>query len=167
MEEIDLYFLYSSLAIQSDGKIIIVSVCEPDWPSSNRRVGCAVRINSDGSLDSSFGSGGIVTKSIGPSLNSFDAAVIQRDGKIIVGGTSYDEFLNSSRFTVLRFNQDGSLDSGFGKSGVVSASPGRSFNGVNALAIQNDGKVVVAGQSKFGEGFRFAVVRLQTHRLNG
>jgi uncharacterized delta-60 repeat protein len=99
------------------------------------------RYNSDGSVDSGFGNGGIVLQPIG----DLQALIIQADGKLVGAGYSYYH-----PFVLARFNNDGSLDSGFGNNGtVLSQFPWLSCYKVSgwfsALAIDADENLVVAG----------------------
>ena len=151
---VDLEGEASSVAIQSDGKIVVAG-------SERPRIFLA-RINNDGSPDSAFGSDGTVTTTIGSRLDSADSVAIETDGKIVVGAFTYNKNLSKSKFAVVRYNRNGSLDTSFGTSGKVTTSPGSGFNSVNAIAIQTDRKLIVVGQSQFGGNWRFAVVRYRT-----
>jgi len=114
------------------------------------------RYNTDGSPDLGFGSGGQVRTAF------FDDAVysqaqslaVQGDGKIVVAGNAYNQSLLSSVFAVVRYNPDGSLDSGFGSGGKAAASflatascPWRSDDYGNSVVLDGNGKIVVAGYS--------------------
>jgi uncharacterized delta-60 repeat protein len=99
----------------------------------------------DGDLDPGFGVGGIVTTDF---LRGGDdhakAVVIQKDDKLVVAGG------NSGKFAVARYNPDGSLDTSFGNSGRVTTAFGTSNSSAEALALQSDGKIVVAGFTRNG-----------------
>jgi uncharacterized delta-60 repeat protein len=134
----------TAVALQADGKIVVVDSAPTDGGFSDFAV---VRYNSDGTLDTSFGTNGVVET---PPPFFTDAAakavVIQPDGKIVVGGhtsTSGGGF----RFAVLRYNPDGHLDPSFGSGGKVfdNFGPGFSFEDVRAIALQADGKIVATG----------------------
>jgi uncharacterized delta-60 repeat protein len=123
-------------AIQSDGKILVAG----QVPSSQNlgQVGLA-RYNTNGSLDASFGTGGIVSTSQSGSI--FGIAVLS-DGKIVVGGAGV--------FTVnaLRYNSNGTLDTTFGTQGIASVrpfAPNAFIASSGGLALQTDGKILVAG----------------------
>jgi uncharacterized delta-60 repeat protein len=99
-----------------------------------------------GQLDPSFGKGGIVTLDFGNQINidiaSANAIAVQSDGKIVVCGG----IPSSSGFPVAalaRFDSNGTLDKSFGNAGVVS-TPQLGSN-LNAINIQEDGKIVAAG----------------------
>ncbi len=117
-----------------------------------------VRYNADGSLDSSFGGGGIVTTDFGDSDNIFGIAVTA-GGKITAAGGTIGA--SPGDFAVARYNSDGSLDSTFDGDGKTTTdfSAGSDDLG-NGLVVQPDGSTTVAGIA--GSGFAttaFAVVR--------
>ncbi|MEH2022998.1 DUF4347 domain-containing protein [Nostoc sp.] len=118
--------------VQPDGKMILAG-----YIGNGNRDYVLVRYNSDGSLDSSFGNGGKVN-----GTNGY-AATILSDGKIVVAGTASNGTNND--FALARYNSNGSLDTSFGNSGRVLTPIGASFDRVNSIAIQSDGKIVVAG----------------------
>jgi len=98
-----------------------------------------------GDLDPTFGNGGIVITR-GNSLNHLDYALgmaIQPDGKIVVVGDGSISGLIGD-FAVVRYNTDGSLDASFG-GGIVITPVGNSQDQARSVAIQADGKIVVAG----------------------
>ncbi|MER5417886.1 hypothetical protein [Streptomyces virginiae] len=92
-----------------------------------------------GDLDPTFGGDGIVTTAI-DGFRSANAISIQADGKIVTAGVA-----GSSNDTgVARFNTDGTLDTTFGGDGVVRVDAG-GYDLANAVAVQPDGKIIVAG----------------------
>jgi uncharacterized delta-60 repeat protein len=134
----------AGVALQADGKIVV---------SGN---GFAVtRYNSDGSFDTSFGTGGKVAPSqLGTSLAY--GIVVQPDGKIVASG-------DGSEFGLARFDSSGNLDPPFGVAGKVTASFGSSDLQAHALVIQTDGKLVVAGSADNAGQNDFALVRYNTN----
>ena len=117
-----------------------------------------VRYNTDGSLDSSFGAGGIVTTDFGGSDTIF-AIALSLDGEITAAGATKSD--STGDFAVARFNTDGSLDSSFGSGGkvVTDFSAGSDDTG-NGVVVQPDGRVTVAGiAGSAPAGTAFAVVR--------
>jgi uncharacterized delta-60 repeat protein len=104
---------------------------------------------SSGALDTTFGSGGTVTTPIG-SLDADAAALaVQVDGKIVVAGLAGNAVTNVWDVALLRYNTNGALDLPFGGSntGMVITDIGSSSNYANAVALQADGKIVVAGNA--------------------
>ena len=95
----------------------------------------------DGSLDPSFGSGGRVMTDVGPDGTAW-AVALQRDGKIVAAGTG------RGVFALARYNPNGSLDQSFGTGGIVSTAVGTGDEALaRAVAVQPEGKVVVAGST--------------------
>jgi uncharacterized delta-60 repeat protein len=134
---------YSPLAVQDDGKIVAGGGGGQGGDDF-----ALARYTSDGRLDPSFGSAGSVLPGFGPSFaDSPSAVVIQDDGKIIAGG-SHSPYTGNDpthEFLVLvRLTPDGQLDRGFGAGGKVVSK--RQGGPVYGLAIQSDGKIVVAGR---------------------
>ena len=146
-------------ALQSDGKIIIAGyIIVPSLPGSNTNIGnnfAVARFNIDGSLDSSFSNDGIQTTYLGTNNDDVATAVaIQSDGKIVVTGYADNGVNFSNRdIALVRYNADGSLDNTFNYNGRLISH----FNLFGytddyddddiptAIAIQPDGKIVVAG----------------------
>jgi uncharacterized delta-60 repeat protein len=136
-----------ALAIQPDGKIVVAgtsfsasSIPGDDGPNAN--FGLA-RYNSNGSLDPTFGFGGKVTTDFG-NFDIITAIAIQPDGKIVAGGDTTNKDTNTD-FALARYNKDGSLDPSFGSGGKVVTDFVRQPDFVAGLALQPDGKIVVAG----------------------
>jgi uncharacterized delta-60 repeat protein len=116
-----------------------------------------------GDLDAGFSFDGKVTTAIGGSTDVANGVAVQDDGRIVVVGTSYDETDSENDFALVRYLPDGSLDSTFGESGKVVTDIGADDD-ANAVAIQDDGKIVVAGYSDDGDNrISFAVVRYDTN----
>ena len=140
------------VVVQSDGKIVATG-----YSDNGSNVDFAVvRYNTDGSLDTSFGTGGKVTTAVGSSNDTGRSVVMQSDGKIIVVGSS--ENLTDTDFAVVRYNTNGSLDTTFSGDGKVTTAIGSGNDGANSVVLQSDGKIVVAGVS-FETFEVFAVVR--------
>lgn len=124
----------------------------------------AARYNCDGTLDTSFGTGGVVVIPTVGSLASAQAVAIQIDGKIVLAGfISYPD--TSSDFIVVRLNCDGTLDRTFGcdRSGIVIIDFGGFTDVATAVKIQRDGRIVVGGYSDVHGGFDFALARLTSN----
>lgn len=120
-----------------------------------------VRYNANGTLDTTFGTNGVVTTDIGSGNDQAFSVVVQHDGKLVVAGTSTTENKN---FAVVRYNPDGTLDTMFGTGGVLSTRIGLGDNYGYSVALQPNGKIVVAGHTYNGKDFDIAVVR---YHLNG
>lgn len=127
----------------------------------------AARYTASGALDPSFGNAGKVTTPVsGTNWDEATAVVRQADGKLLVGGWVYEGVSSSGNFVVLRYNADGSADTGFGTAGQVItpvAANGRSDSG-RALSLQFDERVstvrvLQAGEASDAGGYKFALLR--------
>jgi len=146
----------SAIVLQSDGKILVSGGSN----ASGSTDFALVRYNSDGSLDSSFGTGGKVTTDIGTtSADQTSAIALQSDGKILVSG-AFDAGGGSYNFAVVRYNSNGTLDASFGTGGKVTTDIGtNSGDQATAMTVQSDGKILLAGYSNASGSYDFAVVR--------
>jgi len=151
----------SSVVVQPDGKIVVAGGAFPLFTfAGDFKV---ARYNSDGSLDTSFGDGGIVTTTFPAGSYASDVA-LQADGKIIAAGTVFVDFnpgeSSNTDFVLARYNPDGTADVTFGNGGQVSTD----FLGLEddafSVLIQPDGKIVVVGSANDPATFYdFAAVR--------
>ena len=134
------------VAIQSDGKIVVV-----DTHAYNRNEAqiAVIRYNPDGSLDRDFSSTQGITFYNNAYLSFATDVAIQRDGKIVVAGfRSADE--NLYDLILLRYKSNGDIDNTFGINGEVIYTTNIGFDGIDSvasLAIQEDGKILVATQA--------------------
>jgi uncharacterized delta-60 repeat protein len=138
----------SGIAIDENGKIVAGGVADSGGFIFDLAL---VRYNPDGSLDTSFGTGGKVTTNVGPgnSDDDHEDLVIQATGKILVGGSTAPTVIGvDSDFMVARYNPDGSLDSSFGSGGIVTTNTAAA-NGsdeIYDIALQSDAKLVASGE---------------------
>jgi uncharacterized delta-60 repeat protein len=140
-------------ALQPDGKIVGVGYAEP----SGSIVFELARYNPNGSLDSTFGTGGKVTTSFGAGFAYAESAALQPDGKILAGGFYYDGTLY--HFALVRYNANGSLDASFGTGGKVITSIGPTHSIGREVALQPDGKIVMGGYSFNGTTYDLTLIR--------
>jgi len=147
-----LYDAAQAVAIQTDGKIVAAGGSDngSDYDFA------LVRYNTDGTLDNTFGTDGIVITDIG-SIDYAIAMVIQVDEKIVLAGYSYIDI------AVVRYNTDGTLDNTFGTGGQVITPVGGYSDAAQAVAMQTDGKIVAAGGSSNGSDFDISLVRYNTN----
>ncbi len=132
------------VAIQPDGKIVVAGFTQGATTGLDFAV---LRYNSNGTLDTTFGKGGIVTTDFDGLDDQAADVVLQSDGKIVVGGTATIS-ANTTDFAVVRYNTDGSLDTSFGTGGKVTTFVGQ-FPTAERLALQSDGKIILVGGSGF------------------
>lgn len=154
-----------ALAVQPDGKLVLAGTAG----TGNRLAFALARYLPEGALDPTFGTGGKVTTSFkgSPSLASFLAGAyargiaIQPDGKLVVAGVASIGDLMSVRldYAVARYHADGSLDRAFGVDGTVTTQIEQNIYNVPTLALQPDGKLIVAGEARVGDKSVFALVR--------
>jgi uncharacterized delta-60 repeat protein len=151
----------SSIVIQPDGKIVVAGGAFPLFTfAGNFEV---VRYNSNGSLDTSFGNGGIVTTVFPEGSYAFDVA-LQSDGKIIAAGTLFVDFnpgdQSDTDFALARYNPNGSLDTTFGNGGTISTDFFGNEDDAFSVLIQPDGKIVAVGSANDpATYYDFAAVR--------
>ncbi|MFN3564715.1 MAG: WD40 repeat domain-containing protein [Burkholderiaceae bacterium] len=143
-----------ALALAPDGKIVVAGYS--DAGSTDRDFALA-RYNANGSLDASFGSGGKVTTAFGSGTDEAYALALAPDGKIVAAGRSHNGM--NYDFALARYNADGSLDTTFGSGGKVVTAIGAGTDEAYAIALAPDGKIVVAGVSRNGTKFDFALAR--------
>ncbi len=130
-----------AVAVQSDGRVVVAG-------SSSSGGFAVVRLNSNGSLDSGFGHGGIVSGGTYGSGVGGDASalVIDNSGRIVVVGPS-----NDGNFGIARLLADGSFDAAFSGDGRILKDFGGN-DGASAVALRADGRIFVAGTAKGGSG---------------
>jgi uncharacterized delta-60 repeat protein len=142
-------------ALQPDGKLIVTGA------NGSRLV--LARYNPDGSLDQTFGTGGLVSPIEGEGYS----VAVGSDGKILVGGSASGGGVDD--FAILRFSADGSPDAGFGTGGAAMMDVGLSAEG-RAIAIEPGGRIIMAGYVQKNDssvvGVRFALLAYQPASAN-
>ena len=134
----------TSVAVQTDGKIVVAGYCV------NGAVICVARYSATGVLDATFNTTGTVQTPVNSGTDRALGLAIQGDGKIVVSGACERPIANTPFFTqefcVVRYTTSGALDTNFNTTGFVQVAVGANFfDSGNAVAIQSDGKIVVAG----------------------
>lgn len=127
----------TAVAIQGDGRIVAAGYTN----GSGSPQFAVVRYAADGSLDPSFGIGGIVTTSLSPGGDEAWSVVIQGDDKIVVAGSA------GNAFGLARYRIDGSLDVTFDGDGIVTTVVAPNSNAFEVV-LQPDGKIVAAGSAE-------------------
>lgn len=144
----------ADVAIQDDGKIVIVG---PILVGSTLDFMIA-RLNADGTRDNSFGAAGLVTTSFGTLQDFARAVAIQPDGAIVAAG--HASAATGSDFGLVRLRSDGTFDSSFGGGGSLIVDFFAGSDGADALALQSDGKIVVAGSARNGASTGLGLARI-------
>lgn len=156
----------TSIAQQTDAKIVASGVSK-EADHEFRTIVC--RYNTDGSIDTSFGIGGKVALNylFHESINS--KLKLQSDGKILIA-TNVGDMESNYDFLLVRLNNDGSYDSGFGTNGIVITNfeTGNTGNTVRSVELQADGKIILAGECSGNDGIanqfeNFAVARYNSN----
>ncbi len=147
------------VALQPDGKIVAAGPRETD---RDVLVFSVARYRRNGTLDPSFSSDGRQTTSIGETSPAQDVAV-DADGRILVVGATTASPSSPSRFALVRYLPDGSLDPAFGADGVVVTGFEPQSAEAFAISVQPDGKIVVAGSVRAPRSadYAFALARYQ------
>lgn len=149
-------YFATDIDIQLDGKILVAGYSD----SASNFDFSLIRYDINGILDNSFDHDGIVKTPIGMQDDAASDMFIQTDGKILLGGSSY----NGSHFdfAAARYTIDGSLDSTFGFNGIVLTAITSSDDKANTILVDNDGNILLGGlaHQSFGNNSRdFALVR--------
>jgi uncharacterized delta-60 repeat protein len=150
----------TAVAIDSNDKIVVAGSSNTGGTYDF----AVVRYNVDGTLDTTFNGTGRVLTDVGIASGDFGtAAVIQADGKIVVGGLS-DASGIPYDFSLVRYNPNGTLDLTFNTTGKVLTdfTGSGSYDTLQALAIQSDGKIVATGDSFANGRSNFAMARYTT-----
>lgn len=155
------------LAIQPDGYIVTAGECDMGAPTGYDI--CLARYKPDGTLDTNFGVGGLVTTAIAPGAGSDRAneVAIQADGKIITAGTCSMGGATGDDACLARYDSFGALDTSFGIGGRVTTAtaPAAGLDQALAVTIQADGKILTAGQCSMGAptGIDACLARYETN----
>src|ERR1044071_2644544 len=119
-------------------------------------------------LDPTFGTGGTVRTDFAGNIDQANAVVVQPDGQIIAAGSSFSNSKTVEDFIVARYNANGTLDKRFGKNGKITTDFFRNVDSISAIAIQPDGRIVVAGVAQLaGSGGTPRVFALARYRSDG
>jgi uncharacterized delta-60 repeat protein len=157
-----------AIAIQPDGKIVAVGYTNSYTGSSANDDFALVRYNTDGSLDTTFGTGGKVVTPIGSIGDVAYAVAIQSNGKIVAAGYSQSDIYNTpENFALVRYNVDGTLDTTFGTGGKVVTPIGDSYSVARGVAIQPDGKIIAAGYTSGYTQDRYDDFALARYNVDG
>jgi uncharacterized delta-60 repeat protein len=150
----------SSIALQSDGNIIAVG----RYHNGTNNDFALARYTSAGVLDNTFGTGGMVITNASSSNDELNGVIVDGNGKIVVAGRAYNG--SNVDFAVARYSSDGNLDATFGTGGITLTDfPYHKSDIAQALSIQPDGKIVLAGYSNnvnTGTNNDFALARYNT-----
>jgi len=143
------------IEIQPDGKIVGCGTC---FVSGSNFDWCALRLHTNGNLDTTFGDDGVLSLDLGDQQVSAEALAILDDERILMGGYSNSSGPYAMQFAML--NSDGTLDETWGEEGLVQVVISGADDALKSIAIQPDGKIVGGGYSWNGSNYDYALVRL-------
>ncbi len=141
-----------AVTVQADGKLLVAGVA-----IQTDRDFAVARLHPDGSLDSSFDGDGVAITNMGPGTDLAQALALQGDGKILLAGRAFNGFNHD--VALARYHANGSLDSTFDLDGRLTLDLGAGDDEVHAMALQPDGKIVIAGFAVDGPK-KFLLARL-------
>jgi uncharacterized delta-60 repeat protein len=145
------------MAVQADGKILLAGTA---YRTGGQGIFAVARLNPSGSLDRSFDHDGLMTFSFSTAAayEELSAIALQTDGKIVVVGDA------DGKMAVARLTPGGGFDRTFGQQGKMTiAFPGASTVYASAVAIQQDGKIIVGGEAENSQNSDFALARLKSN----
>ena len=143
-----------SVVLQSNGKIVVAG--NSTIPGNDLDF-AIVRYNADGTLDTSFGTDGIVTEDFSTSTDYASSIALQSDGKIVAAGNA--NISGHSDFAVVRYNGNGTPDTSFSGDGKVTTNINSRDSDASSMVLQSDGKIVVAGGTSIAGPYDFSLVR--------
>ncbi len=149
----------NALVLQPNGKILVVGSS-----SSGTDEDCiTVRLNPDGTRDTSFSADGIsIIQGAAGGDDSGNAVAVQFDGKILVAGEVSNG--RNTDLLVLRYTPEGVLDSSFNGDGIFTfSSKTKTVDAATAVALQPNGRIVVAGRTGSGSAGDLLVLRYKTN----
>ena len=149
----------AAVVIQPDGKIVAAGAAATSTAASSSFNFALARYNSNGTLDTAFGTGGKVATDFAGASDTASGVAVEPDGKIIAAGTATINGFVDSAFGLARYNSDGTLDPSFGTGGKVTTNFGANSDGASSIALQQDGKIVAAGVAEINGNFQFALAR--------
>src|SRR5262249_11881773 len=150
-----------SVAVQPDGKLAVAGNAKVDggWDFA------LARYNSNGTLDTSFGTGGRVLTAFadtsGVSVAGGFSIAVQPDAKLVGAGEA--QINGRFDFALVRYNSNGSLDATFGTGGKVTTDFASSDDAAESMALQTDGRIVAAGFSGVAGAYNFALARYNSN----
>jgi len=148
----------SSVAMSADGGILVGGMATLDSLSQF----ALAKLKPNGSLDSNFGIGGMVTTPCDDAYSGSSAMVVQPDGGIVLAGYASPFATGLTDVALIRYTANGALDSTFGVGGKAVVDFGGSDDAGRALALQEDGSIIIAGYARDSktDASDFAVARL-------
>lgn len=162
------------MQIDSNGRIVLAGRQIEFKGTSSINI-LLLRYGSNGSRDSTFGRGGIVITNINgnKTYEEANSMVLQSDGKIIIGGKIYsrDYSMPDAKFLLVRFLENGSIDSSFGSNGLTITQFSSNDDIINSISLMSNGNIIAAGTS-YAQGdapyyYQYSGIALAQYLPNG
>lgn len=151
--------LAQAVVLQADGKALLAGYSYNFSTGGNDF--SIVRLKADGSLDAGFGTAGKALIQVGAGTDDFGKCLsVLANGKILLAGDSYNPATGTRDLGVVRLNADGTLDTGFGVGGKVLLASAGTWETGEAMAVQSDGRILLAGTQRNGSSYDLCVTRL-------
>ncbi len=149
-----------AVAVDNEGRIVVGGKSENGFPSSECDFALA-RYNSDGSIDDTFGSGGIVSTDFNGNQDVITSVAIDHEDKIVAAGYAKTEAGTNINFALARYNTDGTLDTTFGEDGTgkVFTHIDSTSDYIHSCVIDRQGRIVVAGKTGTASAADFVLAR--------
>jgi uncharacterized delta-60 repeat protein len=147
--------------------LVAASLIPINYFNHSRAFAQDVEVQAAGDLDPSFGSGGRAAADFGGKDCSGLGLAIQADGKLIEVGTVSNATSATTDFAIARFNNDGTPDSSFGNGGTVMTDFNSTNDSGTAVALQLDGRILVAGSTREGVNNQSFDIALARYNANG
>ena len=139
--------VFQNVALQKDGKILLVGYSRATGAA--RSDFAVIRLNANGSLDTTFGGDGSVTTDFAGETDRANAVIVQNDGSIVVAGSAQMPIAGGffgNDYALVRYLPNGDLDPAFGGVGKVTTTIAGATDLGSSVALQVDGKILVAGR---------------------
>lgn len=150
---------FNSVQIQADGRIVAAGSIVTNGSGKI----LLARFNTDGSLDNTFGTNGLVITQTAH-MSVAKSLIIQPDQSLVIGG--FAQASGPAKFLVARYTPTGSLDNSFGSNGITTTAIDQSNLSIAySIALQSDGKIVAAGTGQFDGYSAFVLARYTTNGL--
>ncbi len=149
-----------AVLVQTDGKIVVAGNVSSVTAGAINSAFALARLNADGSPDTGFGTAGKVETPFSKPLSMATSIALQSDSKFVVAGFTMGGTPSSASIALARYNPNGTLDTSFGNGGKFEMNVGTN-SGASSVAIQSDGKILLAGATStaadFSDGKMFAL----------
>lgn len=146
----------SNLIIQNDGKILVSGYY---WSGPYNSDIFLVRLNTNGSLDLSFNTDGMVQTAISASVDGGYSVKVLANGNIMVGGESTGGTTSTRYFTLVKYLPNGSMDYSFDFDGIVTTSFNSPYCTASSLLLDSNGKMILVGSNYYNSSNDFALAR--------